>query len=194
VRPLGVVEAEELARAARRCRSVRMMSRSKHSRRRVPSTRSPTAFARGRPNQAEQRLDAPASRPLAELAAADRVPVAQQVAGRLTPGRRLDELPPDAGRGGMGGDVPVHQLASVMGLTRRAGQAAPAVLLDRALADRDLELEELAADPLAAPGRVLPGWLSGRLGPAPHRLAGAGRRERATSTARRVASPGGATR
>src|SRR5262249_29169255 len=42
------------------------------------------------------------------------------------------------------------------GLARRTGRPAPAVLLDGGLADRDAELEQLAADPLGAPGWILP--------------------------------------
>ena len=42
------------------------------------------------------------------------------------------------------------------GLARRAGGAAPPVALDRALADGDPQLEQLAPDALAAPARVVP--------------------------------------
>ena len=62
-----------------------------------------------------------------------------------------------------GAQVGRPELPAVVGeeraprLTRRAGGAAPPVPLDRALAHDDPELEQLPADALAAPTRVVPG-------------------------------------
>src|SRR5687768_9710428 len=63
-------------------------------------------------------------------------------------------------------------------LARGAGRPSAAIALDRALADDDPELEQFAADPLAAPGGVLarhPGDQRPRLGVEP-RPAGAAAR------------------
>src|SRR2546425_5236461 len=87
-----------------------MIRWSKHSRRRVPTSRSATAFARGAHGR-EHRLDAEPSRTLDELATVDGVPVADQVRGRATPRRRVDQLTPDPGGGRLRRDGEVLELA-----------------------------------------------------------------------------------
>src|SRR5207248_6396625 len=53
-------------------------------------------------------IDTDPSGPLAEVAPVHRIVIMEQVARLVTPGRRLDHLAPDPGRGRVGGDVHVH--------------------------------------------------------------------------------------
>ena len=63
VRALRVVVARVLVRTARRCASLRMITWSRHSRRRVPTSRSATALARGaRTGVSTVRIPSPAAR------------------------------------------------------------------------------------------------------------------------------------
>jgi hypothetical protein len=52
---------------------------------------------------------------LSELAAIDGIPIAEQMAGFLVPGRGLDELPPHPGCGRVGRHVDMHELAPAVG-------------------------------------------------------------------------------
>jgi hypothetical protein len=78
-------------------------------------TRSATAFARGACTGlywAEQSLDTPAPGPRHEVAARDRVPVAQQVARLAAPRRGFNNLLPDPGSTRVGRPVDMDQLAA----------------------------------------------------------------------------------
>jgi hypothetical protein len=112
VRPPGIVEADDLGEG----RSQVPLVEGDEMIRALPAEGPDHPFRDGvrpgRPDRAEQRREAQAPRPPRDVAAADGVPVARQVARLPAPGRRLEELPPDPGRGGMGGDVRVHQLAA----------------------------------------------------------------------------------
>src|SRR6266487_65526 len=59
-------------------------------------------------------VDADAASASAEVTAVNGIAITQQVAWLLSPGRGLDELPPDPGRRGVGRHVDMHQLASTM--------------------------------------------------------------------------------
>ena len=78
-------------------------------------TRSATALARGACTGlywAEQSLDTPAPGPRHEVAAIDRVPVAQQVARLPAPRRGFKDLLPDPGSTRVGRQVAMDQLAA----------------------------------------------------------------------------------
>jgi hypothetical protein len=64
-----------------------------------------------RPDRRQERLDPETASPLDEVAAVDRVPVADQLAGCPSPRSRSDQLPPDPRGGRAGGDVQVQKLA-----------------------------------------------------------------------------------
>jgi hypothetical protein len=68
-----------------------------------------------RVNGGSDGIDADASGSLAGVAPVDRIPIVQQMARFLTPGRCLDELTPASGGGRVGGHVDVHQLAPAVG-------------------------------------------------------------------------------
>ena len=63
-----------------------------------------------RPDGRGDGIDADPSGSLAEVTSVDRIAITQQMAGFLTPGRRLDELTPHPGGGRVGGHVDMHQL------------------------------------------------------------------------------------
>jgi hypothetical protein len=69
----------------------------------------------GRPHGREQGLDARSAGPRHEVSPVDGVPIPQQVARLVTPGCRLDELPPHPGGGRARRDVDVDQLAPAVG-------------------------------------------------------------------------------
>ena len=60
-------------------------------------------------------VDADALGPCTDVAAIHGIAITQQMPRLASPGRRLDELPPDPGRGRVRGDGDMHQFAPAVG-------------------------------------------------------------------------------
>jgi hypothetical protein len=68
----------------------------------------------GRLDGCADALDGEPGDPSGEVGAVDAIAVVDQVAGVLAPGRGLDHLAPDPGRGRMSGHVEVEQAAAIV--------------------------------------------------------------------------------
>ena len=66
------------------------------------------------PNGCHETVDTDPSGSLAEVPARDTIAIAEQMAWRVAPRRRLDDLAPHPGGRRVRGDVHVHQFAAVM--------------------------------------------------------------------------------